>query len=208
MSEDNTLNNSKEVSNVTNASGLAIKLRAAFNRARGLPVEVDLSAHRRTINRVHAFRRESALQDASDAELGALSGNLRGRVGPEHPPEQDAVEAFALVYEACRRTIELIPHDVQMIAGLTMLERKIAELPTGEGKTLAAVFPSYLQALSGRGVPTLPFNDYLARRDAAWMGPVYRLLGLSVGFVQEGMSKSEKRRAYACDVTYATAKET
>jgi preprotein translocase subunit SecA len=128
-------------------------------------------------------------------------------VGPEHPPEQDAVEAFALVYEACRRTIELIPHDVQMIAGLTILERKIAELPTGEGKTLAAVFPAYLQALSGRGVHILTFNDYLARRDAAWMGPIYRLLGLSVGFVQEGMSKPEKRNAYACDVTYATAKE-
>jgi preprotein translocase subunit SecA len=94
-----------------------------------------------------------------------------------------------------------------MIAGLAMLERTIAELPTGEGKTLAAVFPAYLQALSGGGVHILTFNDYLARRDAAWMGPIYRLLGLSVGFVQEGMSKPEKRNAYACDITYATAKE-
>jgi preprotein translocase subunit SecA len=117
------------------------------------------------------------------------------------------VEAFALVYEACGRTLGLFPHDVQMIAGLTMLERKIAELPTGEGKTLAAVFPAYLQALPGRGVHVLTFNDYLARRDSAWMGPIYRLLGLDVGVVQEGMSKPEKRRAYACDITYATAKE-
>jgi preprotein translocase subunit SecA len=94
-----------------------------------------------------------------------------------------------------------------MVAGLAMLERRIAELPTGEGKTLAAVFPAYLQALTGRGVHILTFNDYLARRDAAWMGPIYRLLGLSVGFVREGMSKPEKRSAYACDVSYATAKE-
>jgi len=190
-----------------NASGLALKVRAAFNRARGLPVEVDLSAYRRIIDRVHAFGRERALGQASQAELGELSRRLRDRVGPELPHEGDMVEAFVLVYEACRRTIGLIPHDVQMIAGLVMLGRKIAELPTGEGKTLAAVFPAYLQAMAGRGVHILTFNDYLARRDAAWMGPIYRLLGLSVGFVQEGMSKSEKRRAYACDVTYATAKE-
>jgi preprotein translocase subunit SecA len=88
-----------------------------------------------------------------------------------------------------------------------MFEGKVAELPTGEGKTLAAVFPAYAFALSGRGVHVLTFNDYLARRDAGWMGPVFRLLGLSVGFVQEKMDRASKRAAYACDVTYATAKE-
>jgi preprotein translocase subunit SecA len=207
MSEDNILDNSKKAPSVRNASGLAIKIRSAFNRARGVPVEIDLSAYGRTIDRVHAFRKEQALHQASAAELTALSRKFRDRVGSENSRQMDAVKAFALVYEACGRTVGLIPHDVQMIAGLAMLERKIAELPTGEGKTLAAVFPAYLQALSGQGVHILTFNDYLARRDAAWMGPIYRLLGLDVGVIQEGMNKPEKRRAYACDITYATAKE-
>jgi preprotein translocase subunit SecA len=207
MSEDSSSNNSIETAGLKKKPGLAMKLQAAFNKARGVPVEVDLSAYRRTIEHVHSFQRERALRQVPAAELTVLSGDLRLRAGSDQLPAQAAVEAFGLVFEASRRTIGLVPHDVQMIAGLAMLERKIAELPTGEGKTLAAVFPAYLRALSGRGVHILTFNDYLARRDAVWMGPIYRLLGLNVGFVQEGMTKSEKRRAYACDVTYATAKE-
>ena len=207
MSENDIPNNSNELASVKKTSGLATRLRAAFNRARGIPIEIDLSALRRTIDQIHAFHGQNALHQTSDAELSALSRKLRARLASEPHPERVAVEAFALVYEGCSRAIGLVPHDVQMIAGLAMLERKIAELPTGEGKTLAAVFPAYLQALSGRGVHILTFNDYLARRDAAWMGPIYRLLGLDVGFVQEGMSKPEKRNAYAGDITFATAKE-
>src|SRR4030042_741868 len=185
MNEDFPSNNPIEAPSLKKTPGLAMKFRAAFNRARGVPVEVDLSVHKRTIEQIHSFRRERALQQASADELGALSGNLRFSVGPEHPSPQAVVEAFGLVFEACRRAIGLIPHDVQMIAGLAMLERKIAEMPTGEGKTLAAVFPAYLQGLSGRGVHILTFNDYLARRDAAWMGPIYRLLGLRVGVIPD-----------------------
>ena len=207
MNEEFPSNSPTEPPGLKKRPRLALRFQAAFNRARGVPVEVDLTGYRRTIEEVHGFRREKALRQLSAAELGALSDNLRLRAGSEHLSAQAAVEAFGLVYEACRRSIGLVPHDVQMIAGLAMLEHKIAELPTGEGKTLAAVFPAYLQALSGRGFHILTFNDYLARRDAAWMGPIYRLLGLSVGFIQEGMSKPEKRRAYACDITYATAKE-
>jgi len=207
MKEDDALDNSTESSSVKNSSGLAIKIRSAFNKACGIPVEIDLSAYRRKIDQVHVFRKERALHQASAAELTALSRKFRDRVGSEHPSQEGTAEAFALVFEACCQTIGLVPHDVQMIAGLAMLERKIIELPTGEGKTLAAVFPAYLQALSGRGVHVLTFNDYLARRDADWMGPVYRLLGLDVGVVQESMTKPEKRSAYACDITYATAKE-
>ena len=207
MKEDSALDQSLKTPRVKQSSGLALKFQAAFNRARGIPVEIDLSSYRRTIEEVHDFRRERALDRASEAELAALARNYRARIASADPRPKDAVEAFALVYEASRRTIGLVPHDVQMIAGLAMLGRKTAELPTGEGKTLAAVFPSYLQALSGRGIHILTFNDYLARRDAAWMGPIYRLLGLSVGAVQEGMGKPEKRKAYACDITYATAKE-
>jgi preprotein translocase subunit SecA len=156
---------------------------------------------------VDAFRRERSLDTLPDAELGRLSAALRAAAGRERTKADPPIEAFALVFEACRRTIGLVPHDVQLVAGLAMTERKIAELPTGEGKTLAAVFPAYLHALSGRGVHILTFNDYLARRDAAWMGPAYRFLGLSVGCVQEGMSKTDKRLAYSCDITYSTAKE-
>lgn len=207
MSQDKRLDIFDEASNMKNTSGLAVKFRSAFNRARGIPVEVDLGACRRTVDRIHGFRKERALHQASATELTALSRRLRDRSESDHLRENSVIEAFALVFEACVRTIGLIPHDVQMIAGLVMLERKIAELPTGEGKTLAAVFPAYVKALSGKGVHILTFNDYLARRDAAWMGPIYRLLGFEVGIVQEGMSKPEKRSHYACDVTYATAKE-
>ncbi|MBI4916660.1 MAG: accessory Sec system translocase SecA2 [Acidobacteria bacterium] len=131
---------------------------------------------------------------------------------PEADPTADlvsraAVPAFALVREAARRTLGLEPFEVQIVAGLAMAQHHIVEMPTGEGKTLAAVFPVYLHALAGYGVHVLTFNDYLARRDAAWMGPIYRLLGLSVGCVQEGMSVAERRAAYRCDLTYLTAKE-
>jgi preprotein translocase subunit SecA len=207
MKENSTHDQSSSGTLMEHSSGPAVKLRDAFNRARGIPVETDLDAGRRTIGEVHRFRNQRALDRASAAELLALAQDLRDRTVSAGPAPQDTVEAFALVYEASRRTIGLVPHDVQMVAGLAMLERKVAELPTGEGKTLAAVFPAFLQALSGRGVHILTFNDYLARRDAAWMGPIFRLLGLSIGAVQEGMNGAEKRNAYACDITYATAKE-
>lgn len=144
--------------------------------------------------------------------------DLLSELGTNHPPrplpptvnglnDELLVEAFSLVAEAARRTLGLDPFDVQLIAGFAMARGRIAELPTGEGKTLAAVFPAVCHSLSGRGVHVLTFNDYLARRDAAWMGPVFRLLGLSVGLIQEGQPLAEKRAAYAAAVTYATAKE-
>lgn len=118
-----------------------------------------------------------------------------------------AIPVFALVREAARRALGLEPFEVQILAGLAMAQHQVVEMPTGEGKTLAAVFPVVLHALAGRGVHVLTCNDYLARRDAAWMGPVYRLLGLSVGCVQEGMSTPERRAAYRSDLTYLTARE-
>lgn len=185
----------------------AAKLRSALNKLRGLPVEVSLSLCWRSVERIHDFRKSQGLGKKTDAELKQLSGALALRLRSGQPLESLAVEAFALVFEASRRTLGLAAHDVQIIAGLAMCGRRIIELPTGEGKTLAAVFPAFLFGLLGRGVHVLTFNDYLARRDAAWMEPIYRLLGQSVGCIQERMSKILKREAYACDVTYATAKE-
>jgi preprotein translocase subunit SecA len=116
-------------------------------------------------------------------------------------------ESYALAREAADRVLGMRPFDVQILAALALNDRNVVEMQTGEGKTLAAVLPATLQALGGRGLHVLTFNDYLARRDAEWMGPVYRFLGLEVSFVQEGMTTSERRQAYLADVTYVTAKE-
>ncbi len=109
--------------------------------------------------------------------------------------------------EAAKRSLGQRLYDEQIMAGIALHRGKVAEMQTGEGKTLAAVAPVFVNALSGHGVHVLTVNDYLARRDAAWMGPVYQLLGITVGCIQEGMSIEERREAYACDVTYVTAKE-
>ncbi|MCP5119166.1 MAG: preprotein translocase subunit SecA, partial [bacterium] len=116
-------------------------------------------------------------------------------------------ETFAAVAEAIRRTLGLDPFDVQVIGGLALAEGKIAEMQTGEGKTLVATMPVAWGALTGEGVHVLTANDYLAERDAAWMGEVYRFLGLTVGFVAQGMPLEDRQRAYDCDVTYASATE-
>ncbi|MBN2408523.1 MAG: accessory Sec system translocase SecA2 [Candidatus Aminicenantes bacterium] len=180
-----------------------MKLDRLFGRLRDHPVETDLQPYRKILGkfRAHFF------QNISSEELRARSARLISKARSGVPRDELLAEAFALVDEASRRAIDLAPYDCQVLAGLVMAEGKIAELPTGEGKTLAAVFPVYLHALSGRGVHVLTFNDYLARRDASWMGPVYELLGITVGCIQEGMPAPAKRAAYLCDVTYATAKE-
>jgi preprotein translocase subunit SecA len=192
------------------------KIKPVFNRFVGNPVETDLSAYRRLADEVRAQN----LADTPDTKLRAMALDLIGeaRTGKADPtvPNKSlydrgrrkmVIRSFSLVLEASRRALGLNPFDVQIIAGLAMAEGKIVELPTGEGKTLAAVFPAYYHALSGSGVHVLTFNDYLARRDAAWMRPVFNLLGIEVGCAREGMSPAAKREAYARDVTYATAKE-
>ena len=154
---------------------------------------------------------EPRLERMTDDGLRRRGGEIRRRVAGGEDPAATAAELLALTREAARRALGLRPYDVQIAAGLALAadgERgAVIEMMTGEGKTLAAVAPVALHALAGRGAHVLTFNDYLARRDAAWMGPVYELLGLSVGHVQEGMAPAERRRAYARDVTYLTAKE-
>jgi preprotein translocase subunit SecA len=186
-----------------------------FRSVIGDPVDTDLVPYRETLAKIRSYDFTKLADAELQARLGSLRSHVRGAFfdcsGASREmrrfPKAIETEAFALVREAARRAVRLDAFDVQMIAGLAMSRGRIAELPTGEGKTLAAVFPASLHALGGRGVHVLTFNDYLARRDASWMGPIYRLMGLSVGCVQQGMSPSEKRAAYACDVTYATAKE-
>jgi preprotein translocase subunit SecA len=113
-------------------------------------------------------------------------------------------QAFAVVREAGKRVLGMRHFDVQLIGGMVLHEGQIAEMKTGEGKTLVATLPAYLNALTGRGVHVVTVNDYLARRDAEWMGQIHRFLGLSVGLIQQDMAPSERQSNYACDITYAT----
>jgi preprotein translocase subunit SecA len=143
----------------------------------------------------------------NDGQLREIAASLRERARGGGSPDESLVDVFAVAREAAVRALGMRPFDVQLMAGVALHRGKLVEMQTGEGKTLAAVPPACLNALMGRGVHVLTFNDYLARRDAAWMGPVYRFLGLSVGAIQEGMSVDARRAAYAADVTYSTAKE-
>ncbi|MEK3714867.1 preprotein translocase subunit SecA [Paenibacillus sp. FSL R7-0333] len=143
----------------------------------------------------------------ADAELQAESLRLQQAARSGVALDELLVDAYALVCEAANRTLGLQPYHVQIMAAIALHQRMLIEQHTGEGKTLSAVMPAYLNALTGKGVHVLTFNDYLARRDAQWMGPVYRFLGLTVDSVQAGMSLSEKRAAYRSDITYVTAKE-
>ncbi len=150
---------------------------------------------------------EPELEELSDEALRAKTPELRERVANGESLDAVLPEAFALVREAARRSMGLRHFDAQLIGGITLHQGKIAEMRTGEGKTLAATLPAYLNALSGQGVHIITVNDYLAQRDADWMGPVYRFLDLTVGVVKAGQSPEDKRAAYAADITYGTNNE-
>jgi len=154
-----------------------------------------------------ALIRGRNLEAWDDKRLQAESLRLKEEARSGTPLDELLVDAYALVCEAAKRKLGLQPYDVQIMAAIALHERFLIEQHTGEGKTLSAVMPAYLNALTGEGVHVLTFNDYLANRDAVWMGPIYRFLGLTVQSVQAGMSLSEKREAYAADITYVTAKE-
>jgi preprotein translocase subunit SecA len=151
--------------------------------------------------------RAAALETAGDGDLRERTQALRRQAGDGVALDDLLPECFALVRESARRVLGERPYDVQVLAGIALHRGSLVEMQTGEGKTLAAVAPVALSALTGRRVHVLTYNDYLARRDAGWMGPVYAQLGLTSGFVQEGLTPEERRRAYACDVTYLTVKE-
>ncbi len=150
---------------------------------------------------------ESRYQAMSDADLAAQTGLFRERLGKGETLDGLIAEAFAVVREAGRRVLGMRHFDVQLIGAAVLHQGKIAEMRTGEGKTLVATLPAYLNALSGKGVHIVTVNDYLARRDADWMGRIHRFLGLSVGVIVPGQSPPEKRAAYAADITYATNNE-
>ena len=160
------------------------------------------------------------LHDLSDEQLRAKTDEFRGRLAEGETVDDIMTEAFAVVKEACRRHVgktwdvagvptewNMVHFDVQLMGGIALHKGKIAEMATGEGKTLVATLSTYLNAISGKGVHIVTVNDYLARRDCAWMGQIYEFLGLTVGVIQNEMTNAERREMYLCDITFGTANE-
>lgn len=166
-------------------------------------IDYDLKPLRRFVTEI----KKLDCSGFTDTALREASDRLRERAELGEEDNRLLPEAFALVCAAVKRTLSITTHDNQLMAAAAMAEGRIVELATGEGKTLAAVFTASLKALSGKGVHILTFNDYLARRDALWMQPVYELLGFSVGYITGISGAEERRSAYASDITYVTAKE-
>jgi preprotein translocase subunit SecA len=193
----------------------------ALARFIGTKHERDIKRISPLVAQINAL--EPEMQQLSDAALRAKTDEFRARVAAEleglHRDDADykprvvaalepvLVPAFALVREAARRKLGMRHFDVQLIGGIVLHEGKIAEMKTGEGKTLVATLPAYLNALAGRGVHIVTVNDYLARRDAEWMGPIYRALGLKVGVIVHALDDAQRREAYAADITYGTNNE-
>ena len=164
-----------------------------------------LSGHEKVARRINAL--EPELKESSDASLKERASSLRRRAREGRAAEELLPEAYALVREASVRTLGLRHFDVQLVGGIALHEGKIAEMRTGEGKTLVATLPAFLNSLGGESVHIITVNDYLAQRDAEWMGPVYRFLGCTVGVVVSQQPPEEKRQAYRCDVCYGTNNE-
>ena len=185
----------------------------------GTQHERDIKKLLPRVERINAL--EPAIKALSDEALAAKTAEFRARLTKalEGVPEEDLKaarakvldelleETFAVVREASVRTLAMRPFDVQLIGGMVLHQGKISEMKTGEGKTLVATMPVYLNALAGRGVHVVTVNDYLARRDADWMGKIYRFLGLTVGCIQNSLTDEERQKAYGCDVTYGTNNE-
>ena len=178
--------------------GLSRKLFGTVN-------ERVVKAHARQIGAVNDLER--SLEALSDDELRARTPEYRARIAAGETVDDLLVEAFAITREAAKRTLGQRHYDVQLVGGIVLHEGKIAEMATGEGKTLVATLPVYLNALEGKGVHVITVNDYLAQRDAAWMGEIYQFLGLSVGCIVHGLDDAERRAQYAADVTYGTNNE-
>ena len=178
----------------------------------GDPNARKLKRYKPLVGEINGLEEEVAA--LSDQELQGRTRAFRERFADVHQPEQrlevmDELlpEAFAVVREAGKRVLDMRHFDVQLIGGMVLHDGQIAEMKTGEGKTLVATLPAYLNALTGQGVHVVTVNDYLARRDTEWVGQIHRFLGLSVGLIQQEMSPEERQRNYACDITYVTNSE-
>jgi preprotein translocase subunit SecA len=168
-----------------------------------IPVSYNVDHYNKIVEEINKI----SLSGKSDNELKEMAVTIRKKVKDGISLDHVLAEAYALGREASNRALGMRHYDVQLMAGAALHEGKMIEMQTGEGKTLAAVLPAYLNSLTGKGVHILTFNDYLVHRDAEWMKPVYDFLGVTVGYVKEGMSISDRQNAYRMDITYVTAKE-
>ncbi|MBF0254546.1 MAG: preprotein translocase subunit SecA, partial [Candidatus Omnitrophica bacterium] len=157
------------------------------------------------IQKINSFEESFAKLD--DAALKGKTVEFRERLAKGETLDDLLPEAFAAMREACKRTVKMRPYDVQLIGGIALHRGMIAEMMTGEGKTLVATLPTYLNALEGKGVHVVTVNDYLSGRDREWMGPAYEFMGLTVGVIQHGTPIPQRQKEYACDITYGTNNE-
>ncbi|HSY08288.1 MAG TPA: preprotein translocase subunit SecA [Steroidobacteraceae bacterium] len=164
-----------------------------------------LRTYQRPVREANAF--EPTVRALSDEALRAKTEEFRARLKQGEPLDELLPEAFAVVREAAQRTLKMRHFDMQLVGGIALHQGKIGEMRTGEGKTLVATLPAYLNALPADGVHIVTVNEYLAQRDSEWMGPVFRFLGMSVGVIKNAQTSEEKRAAYACDITYGTNNE-
>src|SRR5689334_18538786 len=171
----------------------------------GTQNERELKRLRPIVAQVNAL--EASVKALSDADLRNKTAEFKTRVANGEPLDDIMAEAFAVVREAGRRVLNMRHFDVQLIGGAVLHKGKIAEMKTGEGKTLVATLPAYLNALEGKGVHVVTVNDYLARRDSEWMGKIYRFLGMTVGVIQHELNDAERQVAYGSDITYGTNNE-
>ena len=164
-----------------------------------------LKTYRKTVAQINAL--ESALESLSDEALRAKTDAFKARLQQGETVDDVLPEAFAVVREGSKRVMKMRHFDVQLVGGIALHQGKVAEMRTGEGKTLTATLPVYLNALTGKGVHVVTVNDYLANRDAQWMGRLYNFLGLSVGVNLPQMQRADKQAAYRADITYGTNNE-
>jgi len=171
----------------------------------GTKSERDLKKLQPIVDKINSL--EPAFEKLSDEELKAKTAEFKARLEKGETPDDILPEAFAATREASKRTTKMRHFDVQLLGGIVLHYGKIAEMRTGEGKTLVATLAAYLNALSGKGVHIVTVNDYLAKRDSRWMGPIFEFLGFTVGNVSNDMSSEERRKMYGCDITYVTNNE-
>ena len=180
-------------------------LNRALTKVFGSKHERDIKRMQPLVETINAL--EPEIQALSDEALRAKTAEFQQQTQQGTALDDLLVPAFAVAREAAVRSVGMRPFDVQLVGGIVLHQGMIAEMKTGEGKTLVATMPVYLNALEGKGVHVVTVNDYLARRDAEWMGEIYRFLGLSVGIIQHDMPDADRKAAYAADVTYGTNNE-
>ena len=164
-----------------------------------------LAGFKRIVKKINALGVK--MEKLTEEEMRKKTEELKGRAVRGEPLDKLLVEAFALVREAAKRTLGYGHYDVQLLGGIALHKGYLAEMRTGEGKTLVSTLPAYLNALEGKGVHIVTVNDYLAKRDAEWMGQVHEFLGLKVGVILNSLNSDDRREAYNCDITYATNNE-